>query len=272
LTLANSTISGNRTIGDGAGLYANAGAPVVVLSSTISANTAGINGGGIRLADAGLTIIGSLVYSNSAAADGGGLYASGTANLVLTNSTVSGNTAGDSGGGVYAAATTSLNNATVAFNTADSDADGTGDGGGLSGSVQVNARNTILARNHDESPVIKVPDCGLTLLSHGYNLIQNTNGCTIAGNTAGNITGVLPLMGLLRDNGGPTWTHALQSGSPAIDAGNPAGCTDSLFTPLTTDQRGQPRPVDGDGDSTATCDIGAYEWATLKLYLPDILR
>ena len=56
----------------------------------------------------------------------------------------------------------------------------------------------------------------------------------------------------LADNGGPTLTHELQLGSPAIDTGNPAGCLDAAGTALTVDQRGLARPVNA-------CDIGAYE-------------
>ena len=57
----------------------------------------------------------------------------------------------------------------------------------------------------------------------------------------------------LADNGGSTETHALLTGGPAIDAGNPAGCTDEAGMPLLTDQRGEPRPFG------PACDIGAFE-------------
>jgi len=50
-----------------------------------------------------------------------------------------------------------------------------------------------------------------------------------------------PMLGPLQNNGGPTLTMALPSGSPAIDAGNPSGCTDGSGHLLTTDQRGYPR-------------------------------
>lgn len=76
-----------------------------------------------------------------------------------------------------------------------------------------------------------------------------------------------PSLETLQDNGGLTETHALHLGSPAIDAGNPAGCTNPNGTPLTMDQRGYTRPV------SAACDMGAYEHQQpYGLFLPLILR
>ena len=63
----------------------------------------------------------------------------------------------------------------------------------------------------------------------------------------------------LNNNGGPTDTHALVAGSPAIDAGNPSGCRDNAGMLLPTDQWGFFRSDDGNNDGTARCDIGAYE-------------
>ena len=60
-------------------------------------------------------------------------------------------------------------------------------------------------------------------------------------------------------NGGLTQTLALVLGSPIIDAGG-ADCSDVNGNPLLTDQRGRPRVVDGNGDGTASCDIGAFEF------------
>jgi hypothetical protein len=88
----------------------------------------------------------------------------------------------------------------------------------------------------------------------GYNL-SSDNTCNF--NTQGDLNNTDPLLGPLQNNGGPTQTQALLSGSPAIDAGNLAGgCQDNKGNLLTTDQRGQPRP---DKEDSGGCDIGAYE-------------
>jgi hypothetical protein len=71
-----------------------------------------------------------------------------------------------------------------------------------------------------------------------------------------------PLLGPLADNGGPTLTHALLPGSPAIDGGDATSC-------LSTDQRFLDRPVDGDGDGMAVCDIGAFEFQGQGLIFGD---
>ncbi|MCA9100001.1 MAG: hypothetical protein KDA63_02560, partial [Planctomycetales bacterium] len=89
-------------------------------------------------------------------------------------------------------------------------------------------------------------------LSGAHNLIEDGSGGlndTITGD---------PLLGPLADNGGPTMTHALLPGSPAIDAGDPA-----FAAPPYLDQRGYYRVVDGDGDMTARIDMGAFEYASV---------
>jgi hypothetical protein len=89
--------------------------------------------------------------------------------------------------------------------------------------------------------------------SNGYNL-SSDNTCSLDG--PGDMNNTDPKLGTLGDDGGPTQTIPLLSGSPAIDAGNPSGCTDSSGHLLTTDQRGYPRP---DPEDTGGCDMGAYE-------------
>ncbi|MCK6619852.1 MAG: carboxypeptidase regulatory-like domain-containing protein [Calditrichaceae bacterium] len=86
-----------------------------------------------------------------------------------------------------------------------------------------------------------------TLASQGYNLIGSTSGATITGDLTGNIVDVSAGLDTLADNGGPTRTHALLPGSPAIDKIAPGNCS------VATDQRGFPRTQNGQ------CDIGAFE-------------
>jgi CSLREA domain-containing protein len=270
LTVTNSLISGNSSTIDGGGISNVSGGALALIASTVGGNETAGQGGGIYSTSVA-NIISSAVISNTATGTntgaGGGIYTSGvgtTNNVVLavTNSTISGNSATIDGGGIYnILGSVYLNNATVANNRADSDADGTGDGGGIMripDSGQVFLKNTLLAGNLDAGG--QAPDCATKkgnqtaqLSSQGYNLIQHVAGCNVGGTTTGNITGQDAKIGALRNNGGPTPTHALLPVSPALDSADPAGCADQLGRPLTTDQRGFPRPQGG------RCDIGAYE-------------
>jgi len=150
--------------------------------------------------------------------------------LTLTNVTVSGNTAYYGGGGIYV----------------------------YSGDVRLH--NTIVANNvrGTAAPVDDdVYGYGTLEASSSYNLIGDAGsaGGLIDG-VNGNIVGADPLLGPLADNGGPTLTHALLPGSPAIDAGSDAKANEAG---LTRDQRGYGRFGDGDQDATPTVDIGAFE-------------
>jgi hypothetical protein len=271
MTLGHSSVSGNAT-GDGAyshfGPYYNHGgagggiynAGTLELSnSTISGNTTG--DGGEDPYDEG-----------SDGGYGGGIYNGSV--LTVTSSTVSGNSTGDGsegdrgnsgyGGGICNHATLGLTNGTIYGNTAGSiEVDGIG--GGIYTSGMLTIRNTILAKNIDISGP---SDCfleGGSFQSLGYNLEGAVGSCPFA--AVGDIADNDPLLGPLGDYGGPTFTHALLPGSPAIDQGS---CEGSLC-----DQRGFLRPVDllkvtnADDD----CDIGAFEvQQILAIYLPLILR
>jgi cysteine-rich repeat protein len=97
-----------------------------------------------------------------------------------------------------------------------------------------------------------VTTCSGTFTSGFGNYFGNLSGCTIT-NPGGDVVGGALNLAELADNGGPTRTHASLPGSLTIDAANVAGCTDEAGVLLTTDQRGQPRVVNG------RCDIGAFE-------------
>jgi CSLREA domain-containing protein len=255
LTLSDCTVDGNATgdggsgyvlgspAGYGGGIY-NEGT-LTLSNSTISNNAIGQSGGD---------------FSETGDGHGGGLY--NAERLTLHNSTISGNMSNGHGGGIYNANDLFLGNVTLTNNSADHDGDEDGEGGGLYSSGSVRLKNTLIAGNYDNNPTTTSSDCISVsgwLNSLAYNLIQDVTNCNIGGNTTGNLTGIEANLGPLQDNGGPTFTHALLTDSPAIDAGNPADCTDETGTPLETDQRGSPRPADGQQDGTIACDIGAFE-------------
>jgi hypothetical protein len=132
-----------------------------------------------------------------------------------------------------------IESASITANTGD------GDGTSLHAFGSTLLQNVILAAN--ASPA---SDCDGMIMSWGHNLIEGS-GCPIFGDPTGNILGESPELGALTDNGGPTDTHALLEGSPAIDAGS---------TSWTLDQRGRERGTDGDCDGVGRIDIGAFEW------------
>lgn len=268
LTLINSSVINNAAttvsgIASGSGIVAGFG--MTLINSTVSGNTAHDSGGGIY---GGGTLINSTVSGNTAR-NGGGIYGGG---LTLINSTISGNHANDNGGGIYHnGATAYLFNVTIADNMANADASGSGFGGGVNNaSGTVNFQNTTIGDNLNviiinNFPVLNPEDCSGILTSQGYNIVSETTDCTINGS----FMQADPNLGPLQNNGGPTQTRALLPGSPAIDAGNPGGCTDTLGAPLTTDQRGFPRPANG--GIALRCDIGAFELQQV-LYLPLIVK
>ena len=194
---------------------------VTVLDSAVRDS----RGAGIRLNGGQLQVIRSLVSGNA----GAGIHAAEGA-VTCVNSTIADN----GGAGIRAeAATVESANCTIAHNR------GVGletAGGGAA------AHNTILVAN--------LRACEGTVTSKGYNL---TDDATCAFSHSGDVDNSDPRVATLAANGGPTETAALTGGSPAIEAGDPAGCTDSTGGVLTVDQRGQRRPAG------ARCDIGAYE-------------
>ena len=250
LIVTDCVITGNNTTNEGGAIYAWAGAPVPSLTlrnTTIADNTAFL-GGGIASRFGTALVENCTISGNTAQLQGGGIANWVGSDMTVVNSTVSGNVAQEEGG-IANDGTLRLINTTITGNRSQ----GSPGGGVESSDGTATLRNTLIAGNQASSGA----DCSGTLQSEGYNLIEDTSGCTLTGILTGNITGQDPLLGPLADNTGPTKTHELLAGSPAIDAGNPAGCTDENGMPLLTDQRGSPRPVDCGGG--LRCDIGAFE-------------
>lgn len=240
------TLKGSGKISQGA-VIQNQG-DLALIGSRVTNGQADLKGGGIWNGDS-LTIVDTLIEDNKATL-GGGIYNDSTASkLEIVNSTISGNT---DGGGIHNDGPTAmLTNVTVAFNsTYDSS-----DEGGIDGSALL--RNTIVTDNTNDSGATQ-SDISSLAAGSAFNMIGQ--GTTIAddrnGSTRNIVLGTMESSGLaaLADNGGPTQTHSLSSGSLAIDAGDAAFAT--LF-----DQRGENRLRDGDGDGTVAIDLGALEVA-----------
>ena len=278
LTVSNSTLSGNSGSLRGGGIENFAG--TMVSGSTLSGNSAvfggGIDNGGmltvtgstlsgnhgsaiLNLDRGTLTVTGSTLSGNTAGY-GGGISNFGT--LTISNSTLSGNLANDSffgGGGIFIDGTTpvSLTNVTLPANRANTGGH-SGRGGGLfviyGGSPVLH--NTLIGGNFNGATGTARDDVFGRLDPGGdYNLIGDGTDMTglshgVNGNQVGSADSPIdPLLGPLQNNGGPTLTHALLPGSPAIDAGNNAYATD-------WDQRGPGFPrVSG-----PHIDIGAFEF------------
>lgn len=260
----------------------SSGLGALVITTTLSISSPG--GGGLRIVDGaqlpintpvldlnapalsltGLTVTGgklgglairagaSVTVTNSTIADNAnyGLYVVEGGTLTLVNSTVSGNSGGGIVNGFSSAlgGLVSLNQVTVTGNFTPFDAGGIRNNGGT-----VRLRNSIVAGN---VAGLSGPDCFGALISDGHNLLGNNHGCTgltngVNGDQVGSAgTPLNALLGNLQNNGGPSETHALLAGSPALNAGDPNTCP-------ATDQRGAGRPQGGG------CDIGAYEMPTV---------
>jgi CSLREA domain-containing protein len=240
------TITGGDAPGTAGGGIRNGFAGVTLQRCAISGNSA-ITGGGIHNQGASVTLQRCAISGNSADQHGGGIYNEAGA-LNVESSTISGNSAYQDGGGIYNVfGALSVESSTISENSSMW-------GGGIrTGSGDTWLKNTIVANNPSGGNCF-----GGGVVSEGHNLdSDNTCGLT----ATGDLPNTDPRLGPLQDNGGPTLTHALLFGSPAIDSGDNSACGAS-------DQRGFTRPMDGDGDGTATCDIGAFEHLGLRARFP----
>ena len=262
LTIADSTVSG-RTGSVYGGLY-NTGT-LTVTGSTISGNRAfgrfsldvgfiGDGAGGGILNEGTLTVVDSTLSGNKAVV-GGGIANRGTA--TITNATISGNDAAGSfmrysadkvvpviglGGAILNEGTVTVADATLSGNEAHTVGGADGNGGGIAnrrggvatlvGSIFANSMGNLVNVDGDGQ-----------FRSTGHNIISDAPEVPLDSTDR---TATDPLLGPLADNGGPTLTHALLPGSPAIDAG-------VAVAGVTTDQRGVHRP------RGLAPDVGAFE-------------
>ncbi len=252
LTVSNVTFSANSA-SNGGGMY-NSGS-LTLTNVTFSANSASLNGGGMYNFHSSPTLT-NVTFSGNSAASGGGMY-NLNSSPALMNVTFSANST-TYGGGMYniSSSNPTLTNVTFSANSAAS-----GGGGMYNSSSSPRLTNTLIANSTSGGDCV---NSSSTLnAASSNNLIESAaNACGLTNGGGGNIVGSDPNLDALADNGGYTQTHALLSGSLAIDAGKNTVCP-------FTDQRGMFRPQGG------ICDIGSFEFASgglFILFLPLILR
>jgi Putative Ig domain len=247
--ITGSTIENNTaSIGGGGGILGIGADHMTITNSTIQNNTCHGAGGGVDVGGNDIVnILQSAILNNMAPNDnGGGVYcgnSNGTINL--TNVTMSGNSAQE--GGAIASGNSgiiAITNSTISGNTATIG----GKGGGVDssdGGISVTIYNSLFANNLSNGVNLNCSSGIIT--SDGVN-ISDDSSCAFT--FAEDMQNTNPLLGPLQNNGGPTETMALLSGSPAIGQANPVWCPSS-------DQRGFPGFADG------KCDIGAYAFQAI---------
>ena len=279
LDLTDMIITGNTAASHGGGIWVNG--DLTLANSTISGNSSGGTGGGVY-AKRSVTVTSSTISGNSSGAAGGGILSFNQ--LTLTNSTISGNSSKTDGGGISLHREAAITGSTITGNRSDSDGDSSGAGGGIFTNIEANSDgtttlfNTIVAGNFNGTETTSSDIGGKDLDAASANnligdpasaggLTAGTNG-NLVGDGSGNLLPIEQILNTtLADNGGPTLTHALATGSRAIDAGS----NDAL--PVDTDD------LDGDSDTTekipfdqrgnpfdrvggTRVDIGAFEAAS----------
>jgi CSLREA domain-containing protein len=233
LTIENSSFFSNSALGDGGAIHSRATLQAVAVRALD--NQAGADGGGLFVG--GTADIRASTFARNRSSRGAGVFSSQERRLVFVNVTFSENAATAYGGGFYGAARVEI--ADIVFctfyaNTAGASGAAIFDGGG-----STRVKNSLVIGSGATS------NCSGEFLSRGrnYSTDESCPGFTVAAPDA-------LRLGPLADNGGPTETHALLSGSVAIDS---APDCDSRGGVVDSDQRGAPRPWG------PACDVGAYE-------------
>ncbi|MGI9264461.1 MAG: choice-of-anchor Q domain-containing protein, partial [Gammaproteobacteria bacterium] len=239
--ISNVTFENNEASEQRGGAIDNAFAVAHITDSTFHNNIASDWGGAIDNGFGEAYIERSAFHNNRAPQFSGGID-NDAGILRVTNSTFTDNQS-NLGGAVWTSGDASFLNTTIVDNTENA-----GQWGVVNDAGVVSFENTIMSN----APGL---DCNTTsgVTTVGRNIESRTS-CGFTG--TGDMQNTDPLVGPLQDNGGPTLTMALLQGSPAIDTGANARCPD-------TDQRGEVRPIDGNGDGSALCDIGAYETSVI---------
>ncbi len=227
--LINTTVSDNSAVGSGGGL-SNDNSEVNIVASTIARNSANFGGGFISVNDnSSVTLVNSTISSNSADFGGGFFISEGMVETILINSTVTNNLAtrdsSDDGDAIFSTnGDLRITQSIVAGNASSSKSEIS-----LSDSTKLTAENSLFGSVND------------------LNLSDNPSNNNIEVDF--DIVELSSVLLALSDNGGPTLTHALPIGSPAIGRADVAVCRSFVNN---RDQRGQTR-------AGSTCDIGAYE-------------
>jgi hypothetical protein len=252
-TLTRCTLEGNSAGHDGGGI-ANFRTVTLTYCTLAGNHTAAGWGGGIN--NQGMATLTACTLSGNSVttgAGGGGIFNQGI--TTLTDCTLSGNSVvGEfsDGGGILNWGTVTLTGCTLSGNSADG---AFAESGGVLNEFTATLNNTIVANSPAGRDVVNKGT-----LSGSHSLIE----APVTGPGTNLLTETMtgdPLLGPLQDNGGPTLTHALLRGSPALNAGSNTLAVDANGTPLIIDQRGAPFVRIAGG----SVDLGAYEAQSLSL-------
>ena len=263
LTLEDAVLADNEASFGGALQHSDL---TLITESLLENNHARLGGGAVHQDESSLTIKRTSLVQNRAGTHGGALELDG-GTVQVEHATFIRNVAGAGGGGYEggairvfspkAGAQVQLLNITVVNNSA------TADGGGLmihedaptNGNVEV--RNAIIAGNRagEQGRNCRVMNAASVGSQTGYNLIGDSDQCSalMDSESIGDTSMQLAAPG---DYDGNAPIRPPLSGSAAIDNGS---CTDLIAEPVTVDQRGASRDIDGNGDDTTGCDMGAVE-------------